>query len=178
MAPLTAKAQDAGASKETDAGAPLVRSASDGGAADAPSAAPQPALAEPAVLSPAKPDLAAPDGDDGGTKKKKKKKKDLSSAPAAPTFELQTKVGTFEIRGHAFALTEYQRREAVIVDGAGRLAEAQLDSLDLLVRGVRVGLHYRDPDDWLSVVLDFRLSDKPKMKNGYIQAKGIISWRG
>ncbi|HKQ68766.1 MAG TPA: hypothetical protein VJT73_05470 [Polyangiaceae bacterium] len=104
--------------------------------------------------------------------KKKKNKKKLDDTPRAVNGTVETAFGTFEAKGRVFVMAELERRHATVVNEAGRLGPATVDALDLLVRDARVGLHYRAPTPWLTAEVELRVSQKPRMKDAYIQAKG------
>ncbi len=46
-----------------------------------------------------------------------------------------------------------------------------IDSLDLSVPQARLSFHYRAPMEWLTAVVEFDVSGRPEMKDGYVQAR-------
>jgi hypothetical protein len=102
--------------------------------------------------------------------KRKNKKRDNQNGPG-PGGEETGRFGTVEIKGRVFVLGEWQRGEVTVVDSSGALATAERDAFDISVASVRPLFRWQAPQKWLSGVIEFELTQKPDMRDGYVQAR-------
>ena len=100
--------------------------------------------------------------------KRKNKKRDGQSGPG-PGGEEAGRFGTVEIKGRVFVLGEWQRGDVIVFGGSG--TTAQRDAFDISVASVRPLFRWQAPQKWLSGVIEFELTKKPDMRDGYVQAR-------
>ncbi len=78
--------------------------------------------------------------------------------------------GTVELKGRIFVLGELLRTNVTVFDTSG-LTTTERDSFDITVTSVRPALHWQAPQKWLSAVIEVEVTQKPDMRDGYVQAK-------
>jgi hypothetical protein len=101
--------------------------------------------------------------------KKKHKKRDAHNG-AGVDGEETGRFGTVELKGRIFVLGELLRTNVTVFDTSG-LTTTERDSFDITVTSVRPALHWQAPQKWLSAVIEVEVTQKPDMRDGYVQAK-------
>jgi hypothetical protein len=158
-----------------DAGAEVVNQALPVMPPAAPAAAAPPAAAPPVVTSPAPPpgSLPIPAAEiitPLSLGKRKNKKRDALNGPG-PDGDETGRFGTVEIKGRIFVLGEWQRGDVNAIDSSGALVMSERDAFDIAVASVRPLLRWQAPQKWLTGVIEFELTQKPDMRDGYVQAR-------
>jgi hypothetical protein len=102
---------------------------------------------------------------------KRKNKKRGPQNGAGADGEDAGRFGTVELKGRIFVLGELLRTDATVFDASGILTTAQRDSFDIAVASVRPALLWQAPQKWLSAVIEVEVTQKPDMRDGYVQAR-------
>lgn len=107
-------------------------------------------------------------------RKRKNKRRDAQDA-TPPGDDDDGRFGNFEIKGRIFVLGEWQRVNVAVVtagdSGATAAPVVERDAFDISVASVRPSLRWQAPQKWLSAVVEFELTRKPDLRDGFMQAK-------
>lgn len=79
-----------------------------------------------------------------------------------------------EVRGRVVTRATLEQHETTVVSSAGTLEDDRVTSLDLGVRQARLGAKVRLPGDVFSAEVEAELAGRPRLKDGYVQARGRI----
>jgi len=76
-----------------------------------------------------------------------------------------------EFKGRIIARAQLDSRRVTLLDSALNPRETRLESLDLSLPSARFGFHYHSHIPGVGAVASLELMDRPKLKDGYVQAK-------
>jgi hypothetical protein len=79
--------------------------------------------------------------------------------------------GHVELKGRVVGRAELRAQRGTVVNAHGELERGLIKSLDLAVRKARIDAAYTSPLPWLKGVVKLELAHKPRLKDGYAQAK-------
>lgn len=108
--------------------------------------------------------LPAPPG------KRKNKKRDAQNGHGTDGDD-GGRFGTVELKGRIFVLGEVAHTNVTVVDSSGGLASGSRDAFDITLTSVRPALHWHAPQKWLSAVIEVEFTQKPDIRDSYIQLK-------
>ena len=107
--------------------------------------------------------LPAPPG------KKKNKKRDAQNGRGSDGDE--GRFGSVELKGRIFVLGEVAHTKVTVVDSSLRLVSGDRDAFDITLASVRPALHWHAPQKWLSAMIEVEFTQKPDIRDAYIQLK-------
>lgn len=149
--------------------------------ADVPPTSVSPAPGSPVATSSAE-ERAEPEQD----KKKKKKDKHAEAAVAEGDVakdgkrkdkdrghpgEVRTAAGRLRLKGRVFAQAALESQTVDAPGSGGEVVQEKVNSLDLSVESVRIGLEYQAPLRWITAVAEMELTSRVSLRDGFVQAR-------
>lgn len=133
-------------------------------------ATPTPPAAASTPVEPVAPEAAA----SPEPKKKDKGKKAEGSGEAAAVDQKADKPekDRFQLKGRIMARAELASREVELFDANAVRRRSQLESLELFLPSARAGFEYKTPIKGVRAVMTAEFTDRMKLKDAYLQARG------
>jgi len=101
--------------------------------------------------------------------KKKNKKRDAQNGRGSDGDE--GRFGSVELKGRIFVLGEVAHTNVTILDSQLRLVSGGRNAADITLASVRPALHWHAPQKWLSAMIEVEFTQKPDIRDAYIQLK-------